>query len=382
MEIWQTRSKGGLSYPAWDPVGAMDPDLLLVFGGVGHFERAGFMEMLRGVFPRAAIAGCSTAGEITREGVLEDHVVLTALRFQHPAFRVVTTPLDRMEDCAESGRRLGEHLRVPFRSEPLRGVLLLGLGVKVNGSAIIQGLAERTGPEVPICGALAGDGGAFIRTYTISDEGVSSHCAVAVGFYGEAIRLRTGSAGGWLPFGPVRRITRASHNVLYELDREPALDVYRRYLGEWAKDLPESGLLFPICVLDGQAQATGLIRTLLGIDETSKSLILAGDVQEHADARFMHADTEGLLEGARAAARSALGGGEPPDLALLFSCVGRKLVLGGRVDQEVEAVAEELQGGPVLAGFYSYGEIGPMGGCSDSRLHNQTMTVTLLSERA
>lgn len=237
------------------------------------------------------------------------------------------------------------------------------------------------GPEIPICGALAGDGGAFIRTYTISDEGVSSHCAVAVGFYGDSIQLRTGSAGGWLPFGPVRRITRASHNILHELDHEPALDVYRRYLGEWAKDLPESGLLFPICILDQDARETGLIRTLLGIDESTKSLILAGDIQEDTDARFMHADTDGLLEGARAAARSALGGGASPDLALLFSCVGRKLVLGGRVDQEVDAVAEELNGGTVLAGFYSYGEIGPMGGCTGSRLHNQTMTVTLLSER-
>ncbi len=381
MEIWQTRSKGGLSYPAWDRVGALDPDLLLIFGGIGHFERTGFMETLRGVFPRSAIAGCSTAGEITREGVLDDHVVLTALKFQRPSFRVVTAPLDRMEDSAESGRRLGDGLRSALDGLPLRSVLLLGLGVKVNGSSIIRGLAERVGPEVPICGALAGDGGAFIRTYTISGEGISSHCAVAVGFYGDSIQLRTGSAGGWLPFGPVRRITRASHNILHELDHEPALDVYRRYLGEWAKDLPESGLLFPICILDEDARETGLIRTLLGIDESSKSLILAGDVQEHADARFMHADTDGLLEGARAAARSALGDGSSPDLALLFSCVGRKLVLGGRADQEVEAVAEELNGGTVLAGFYSYGEIGPMGGCSGSRLHNQTMTVTLLSER-
>lgn len=141
MEIWQTRSKGGLSYPAWDRVGVLDPDLLLVFGGIGHFERTGFMETLRSVFPRSAIAGCSTAGEITREGVLDDHVVLTAVKFQQPTFRVVTAPLDRMEDSAESGRRLGDGLRTNLDSLPLSSVLLLGLGVKVNGSSIIHGLA-------------------------------------------------------------------------------------------------------------------------------------------------------------------------------------------------------------------------------------------------
>jgi hypothetical protein len=205
---------------------------------------------------------------------------------------------------------------------------------------------------------------------------------VAVGFYGDALELRTGSAGGWRPFGPVRRITRSKDNILYELDGEPALDVYRRYLGEWSKDLPGSGLLFPISLLEDERHETGLIRTLLGIDETSGSLILAGDVTEQSYARLMHADTGGLVEGARQAARSALAGGGPADLALLFSCVGRKLVMGGRVDEEVDAVAQELGDGTILAGFYSYGEIGPHHQASECKLHNQTMTVTLLTEKS
>jgi hypothetical protein len=381
MEIWQTRGKGALSYSTWSQVGELNPHLVLVFGGITHFRREGFAEALRDAFPSVPIIGCSTAGEITRDGVMDDQIVLTAMKFHTPNFRIATTSLESMDDSKEAGRRLGDALLPPSKGQPLRSLLLFGQGVQVNGSAIVQGIAEQVGTNIPVSGALAGDGGAFTQTYTVSPEGISSRRIVSIGFYGDSLQVRTGSAGGWLPFGPVRRITRASHNILFELDGEPALDIYRRYLGDWAKKLPESGLLFPICLLDKEAHETGLIRTLLGIDESSRSLILAGDVTEQTDARFMHADTKGLLDGAKDAVHAALGDGPPADLALLFSCVGRKLVLGGRVDQEIEAVADSLSDGTVLAGFYSNGEIGPHKGNSGSRLHNQTMTVTLLSER-
>lgn len=381
MEIGQAHSSGILSYGNWERLGALKPDLVLVFGGSDHFRRPGFAEALREVFPGSAMLGCSTAGEIVREGALEGHVVLTALKVQTPTFRVVATPLGCMEGSRASGEALGSALGAPLGELPLRGVMLLGQGVRVNGSAIIRGLADVVGREVPICGALAGDGGAFERTFTLHDGQVSDRDIAALGFYGEGIELRTASAGGWMPFGPVRRITRARDNVLHELDGEPALAIYRRYLGEWARELPGSGLLFPISLLeDGQGE-TGLTRTLLGIDEASGSLILAGDVTEHCCVRLMHADTGGLVEGARIAARSALGEWESADLALLFSCLGRKLVMGGRVDEEVEAVTDLLKGSPLVSGFYSYGEIGPHSRFSDSKLHNQTMTVTLLRER-
>ena len=382
MEIWQAHSRGILSYGTWDRLGKLKPDLVLVFGSIDHFRRPGFAESLKEVFRDSLMLGCSTAGEIIREGALEGHVVVTAVKLQHPALRVVAAPLACMEDSRESGERLGEGLRIPSGDLPLRGVLLLGQGVQVNGSAIIQGLAETIGKDVPICGALAGDGGAFVRTFTLHGDKVSDRDTVALGFYGEGIELRTASAGGWMPFGPVRHITRAKDNVLQELDGEPALAIYRRYLGEWAKDLPGSGLLFPLCLLEDEQRETGLTRTLLGIDEAAGSLVMAGEMTEQRHVRLMHADTGGLVEGAREAARTALGEWESADLALLFSCVGRKLVMGGRVDEEVEAVTDLLKGSPIVSGFYSYGEIGPHSRFSDSKLHNQTMTVTLLRERS
>ena len=382
MEIWQAHHPGMLSRGTRDRLAALRPDLVLVFASIDHFQRPDFPQSFTEAFPNACVLGCSTAGEITREGTLEGHLLVTALKLRRPALRVLSVPLARMDDSRDAGRRLGEALRLPHGTLPLRGVLLLAQGVQVNGSAIIQGLAGAIGHEVPVCGALAGDGGAFVRTFTLCGGRVSDREIAALGFYGDDIELSAASAGGWTPFGPVRRITRATGNVLHELDGEPALAIYRRYLGEWAKDLPGSGLLFPICLLAEEGGEMGLTRTLLGIDETAGSLVMAGEMTEGCGARLMHADTGGLVDGAREAAQAASSGGRPADLALLFSCVGRKLVMGGRADEEVEAVTSVLGEGIPVAGFYSYGEIGPRTRNAACNLHNQTMTVTLLSERA
>ena len=186
--------------------------------------------------------------------------------------------------------------------------------------------------------------------------------------------------------GPARRVTRCAHNVLFELDGEPALEVYKRYLGEHAKDLPASGLLFPFAMLGSDHNDIGLIRTILGVDEAQGSLTLAGDIDPDGYLKLMHANTNALVNGAEAAAQAALdmhrrGGSDASQgLAVLVSCVGRKLVMGGRVDEEVEAVADVFGQGAVITGFYSNGEISPFTDNLACKLHNQTMTITYLSE--
>ena len=233
-----------------------------------------------------------------------------------------------------------------------------------------------------LSGGLAGDGGAFSRTWTLSRHGLSERQIVAIGFSGEHIRLHQGSFHGWKPFGPVRKVTGCAGNLLYELDGHPALDVYKRYLGDYAKDLPASGLLFPFEMLGEDRSSLGLIRTILGVDEASGSLVLAGSIVERGYLRLMHASTDSLVDGAVVAAETAFrpGTDSGESLVLLVSCVGRKLVMGARVDEEVEAVAAVFGPQACIAGFYSNGEISPMRDLLTCHLHNQTMTVTHISE--
>ncbi|HEX6734096.1 MAG TPA: FIST N-terminal domain-containing protein [Azonexus sp.] len=351
------------------------PQLLLVFGAVSHLSTPGFAERLRQALPDTLLLGCSTAGEISTDGVDDGCCTLTAVHFGRGRLRPASTTLAAMDDSFEAGARLGRQLA----GADLRAVLVFGPGVSINGSALVDGIANSIGSGIPITGGLAGDGGDFRRTFTLGPDGVRDDRVVAVGFCGDGLNFGHGSFGGWEPFGPARKVTRCAGNVLYELDGEPALAVYRRYLGDYARDLPASGLLFPFAMLGEDHGALGLIRTILGIDEASGSLTLAGEIEPDGYLKLMHASTDKLVDGAEAAARAAASAGAS-GLALLVSCVGRKLAMGSRVDEEIEAVAAVLGQRMALTGFYSYGEISPFAPGVACKLHNQTMTITCLSE--
>ena len=372
----QVVQQDGAATADFSALAALQPNLVLAFGSVQALRAAA--PALALAFPQAHRAGCSTAGEISMDGVADGSLVVTAVHFDSVDTQQSTALLHSMEDSRAAGVRLAQSLP----QEGLRAVLVLGQGVAINGSAVIEGISSVLEPDVTITGGLAGDGGAFQQTWVLDDAGVSSDRLVAVGLYGERLLFSHGSFGGWSPFGPARKVTRAVSNVLYELDGESALAVYKKYLGEHAKQLPASGLLFPFAMLGRDHSEIGLIRTILGVDEASGSLTLAGEIDPEGYLKLMHANTDALVGGAEAAAQAALAmqGTPQPGLALLVSCVGRKLVMGGRVDEEVEAVGAVFGRGATLAGFYSYGEISPFTRSVDCKLHNQTMTITYIAE--
>jgi len=404
MKILQLHLTAGQPLaPALAPLRDFAPQLVLAFGDPAFFRDAAVHRALRAAAPGAVLAGCSGAGEIRAAQVHDGTLALTAVSFDAARARGVATTIAGMADSRDAGRRLGSAL--PHAD--LRHVLVFGTGLAINGSALVDGLQSTLPQSVRLSGGLAGDGGAFTETFTLGDDGAASDQIVAAGLYGASLAIGNSCLGGWVPFGPARRITRCDHNVLYELDGECALNIYKRYLGPYAKELPASGLLFPFELIsaphgkghDGapsrplpaggssrdDQQDRGLIRTILGVDEATGSLTLAGDVPPGGLLKLMHASTERLIDAAEHAALELqpLARRHPgPSLALLVSCVGRKLVMGDRVDEEVEAVASVLGEAATVAGFYSYGEISGSSFFGDPCLHNQTMTITWLAETA
>ena len=354
----------------------ISPNLVLAFASVECIPLAA--AHLAEVFPLACRIGCSTAGEISNDGVSNARCVVTAVRFDKTRTVEVTTRLADIGDSLAAGRRLGTQLP----KDGLCAVWLIGQGVSINGSALVAGLTETLGPSIPVTGGLAGDDGLFRQTWVLTNAGVDDRVVVALGLYGEHLVFSHGSYGGWKPFGPARKVTRCAGNVLFELDGEPALAIYKRYLGDYANGLPASGLLFPFSMLSRNHDEIGLIRTILGVDETDGSLTLAGEIDPDGYLKLMRSSTDALVSGAETAAEAARGheSVDGDSLALLVSCVGRKLVMGERVDEEVEAVADVFGPATVRAGFYSYGEICPSHAGDECRLHNQTMTITYLAE--
>ncbi len=360
-----------------------DAQLVLVFGSRPALaDRHGFtaaVAQLKERFPEAAIACCSGGGQITGTDVIDDGFVATAIRVDHGTIVAVATSHAIGEDSAEVGSRLAAGLP----RERLRYVLVLSDGLCVNGSRLVSGMTAALPKHVTLSGGLAGDGGEFASTLVGLNEAPSPGRVVAIGFYGERLAITHGSLGGWEMFGPDRLVTRSNGNVVHELDGQPALALYKRYLGTFADGLPASALLFPLCVQTHESAETGLVRTVLGVSEADQSMTFAGDVPEGAHVRLMRTSREELVAGAEGAAniaRRALGGIDP-SLVLMVSCIGRRLVLKHRVDEEVESACEAIGHAGAVTGFYSFGEIAPRDVNGACALHNQTMTITALAER-
>ena len=351
--------------------------LVLAFGAGQILGDAIAMDEVRARYPGALIAGCSTSGEICGIRVRDDSLVVTALRFEHTALRLVHEVLAEGGDSLSAGERLAKALP----AQELVHVLVFSDGLKVNGSELARGLRENLPVDVAVTGGLAGDGTAFRQTLVFAERVPGNGVIAALGLYGNRLRVGYGSLGGWDSFGAERRITRSKGNVLYELDGRSALELYKKYLGERYTG-PADALLFPLMLRYGEDDI-GLVRTVLAVDEEAQSLTFAGDMPEGGYARLMKANFDRLVDGAEGAARASyeMLGSIEPELALLVSCVGRKLVLKQRIEEEVESVRGVLGKNAVLAGFYSYGEICPHGAITQCELHNQTMTITTFSER-
>lgn len=377
LEQAQWTSREGWAFGSSDLAGGAD--LVFVFGGREPLSDPARCAELRARYPGAHLMGCSTAGEIKGTRVSDGGIVSTAVRFEHTRVLGHSVRIDEAGDSFETGRRLAAALE----PEELVHAFVLSDGIKTNGSELVRGLSAALPAGVTVTGGLSGDGALFRKTLTLWNGGRAESGAVAIlGFYGKRLRVGYGSVGGWDPFGPERVVTQSKGNVLYGLNGESALDLYKKYLGKHAEQLPSSALLFPLSLREGHGGA-GVVRTVLSVDEAAKSMIFAGDIPQGSRVRFMKANFDRLIDGAMGAAKTSLRAAEDggPELAILISCVGRKLILGQRIEEEVEGVREVLGPRPALAGFYSYGEISPFTPEARCELHNQTMTVTTFREQ-
>lgn len=352
-----------------------DAHLVLYFAAPSALTAAAPYDYLRSRYPQAHVVGCSTGGEIHGVEVEDGTVVATVMKFASTPIRCAAMEIAGPNHSWEAGAMLARQLPI----DGLKAVFVLADGTRTNGSALIAGIKDILGEDIILTGGLAGDGPHFGQTHVGCDQPARVGQVVAVGFYGDAVRIGWGSYGGWERFGPERLITRAEDNILYELNGEPALELYKRYLGDEADNLPSSALFFPLTIRPSEDEAAVVVRTIVGVDEQNQSLIFAGDIPQDWMGQLMRGYFDGLIDGACRAGETSAAFGQP-SLAILVSCIGRKLLLGQRTVEEVEAVVESLGPNCAITGFYSYGEIAPHGVTGKCELHNQTMTITTIGE--
>lgn len=359
--------------------GTLDSEktLILLFGTGRRDLIIEPIKSLMESFKTSTILGASTAGEIMQDQLLDDSLVVAVMKFQTTTLASVDKPLTSVSDSYDDGVLIAKELL----KDDLKAIFVLSDGLRVNGSQLTKGMASVLPKEVIVTGGLAADGDRFESTWVIVNSEPTSGFITAVGLYGDAIHIGYGSKGGWDTLGIERIVTKSKNNILYELDSQPALEIYKRYLGEQAQKLPASGLLFPLSLKFSSDDTEQRVRTILAVDEGEQSITFAGDIPEGSYVTLMKANIDRLVDGAFTAAEEVVlntYNGEPI-LTVAISCVGRRLVLKQRIEEELEATMDVLPEQTKQIGFYSYGEISPLasGTCD---LHNQTMTLTTIWE--
>jgi hypothetical protein len=351
--------------------------LVFAFGSSEQLLLPGNLDHLRNAYPNADLVTASTAGEIIHDGVYDNSIVATAIELEQSTLKSVKTHINEHVSSFEAGLFLKEQLQ----SDDLSGIFIISDGLMVEGSELVRGFNHENSKNIPITGGLAGDAARFQNTYTSLNEAPGKGNIIAVGFYGANMHIGHGSLGGWDEFGYERKITRSDKNILFEVDEEKALDLYKRYLGSFAEQLPGSALMFPLSMRVPGADKY-LIRTILATDDNESAMIFAGNMPQGSTVRMMRGDIQKLIRASATAAKDSVESlkNRKPQLTLMLSCVGRKIIMDKKVDEEVLAAEEMLDGDCAVAGFYTYGGLSPFGVGTPCELHNQTMTITTFSE--
>lgn len=351
--------------------------IALIFADRKLLEKEDFILATNQQFNDAEIIFCSTAGEINHLEITVGSAVCAWFRFDSTPFQIVTANIADYKNSFELGASVSKKLK----QDDLRYVMIIADGNKINGDEILSGIQNILPQHVIISGGMAGDGVNFKKTIVGQPGNLRDGNVILLGLYGKYLKVGNGFSGGWDMYGPERQITKSSSNVLFEIDGENALDLYKKYLGKYADGLPSSALFFPISIKTNEDDLF-IVRTILSVDEQNKSMTFAGNMTEGATIRFMKSNADRLIHAAAEAGYKSIQAlnNENADLAIIVSCIGRRLVLDNRTEEEVEAAIDKLNASTAVAGFFSYGEIVPDSNKRRSHLHNQTFSVTTFTE--
>lgn len=378
----KTEQKKWSKNSGWESISnnkkCLSSQLVFIFGDREILKNKSMQNEIKNFYPHADFIGCSTAGEIIGDKIYDNSLTLTAVYFEKTELRFSKIKINDMRESYNAGAKL----IVNLPKNNLKHIFVLSNGLNINGSDLTQGIIDNLPKGVTVTGGLAGDQDKFQETIVLLNDDAHKNNVACVAFYSDNLKIGYGSMGGWTSFGIDRLVTKSKDNILYELDGKPALDLYKKYLGKQADGLPATGLLFPLSIIL-ETNKNHLVRTILGIDNDKGSMTFAGNITQGSYVRLMKANFEQLVQGAYEAAKISANilGDTSAELAILISCVGRKLILKQRIEEETEIVKEKFGQNTHLTGFYSYGEICPFDmNNKKAELHNQTMTITVFAE--
>jgi hypothetical protein len=364
-----------------------ETDLAIIFSDKSFLLQPEIREAIKSKFSPSQLIGCSTSGGIQANELFDGTFILNLVSLKHTRFKKASVTFQNTSESFKTGKELVSKLLGP----DLKHILVFSDGYAINGSRLVEGMNATVTQGVTISGGLAGDNADFNSTRVCNESNdFMENTVTAIGLYGDRVKISCGSFGGWEEFGIERVVTKSVENVVYEIDGKPALDLYKTYLGDKAKDLPSSALLFPLSFKEKENHEP-LVRTILSVNEENKSMVFAGNIPQGAHVKLMKTATNNLVNMLELSEKMARFQGVKDieeGLVLMVSCIGRKLVLKQLTQDEIEAVVNRFNPHFKFTGFYSYGEIytdlsnekNEATYTESCALNNQSMTITSITE--
>lgn len=351
--------------------GGLKPTLGIIFCSVN----LGIADTARALgefgFP---IFGCSSCGEIFTEAeisrALENSAVVALLELPADSFQVKLMDGTGLDSFA-LGAAIGSWGKSVFKNPAFMVVVS---GIKRDGEQAVHGLLSEFPAQVPLFGGLAGDDAKFKETFAFTNGHATSDGAVVCVFDNDRVAVEGLATSGWVGLGAPKTVTSSEGNVVFSIDGEPALDIYKKYLNIRDVDLPGIGMEYPLQVM--RDDGTHVLRAVVGVDAERHALVFAGAVPQNSQVRFSSSPGFEAVDHARRDFETfAKAGGPAPDLLVFFSCIARHAALGPMVEDEIRA-AQRIWNAPGL-GFFTYGEIGKnlVGRCD---FYNETCALVLL----
>ncbi|MEM6253543.1 MAG: FIST N-terminal domain-containing protein [Cyanobacteria bacterium P01_D01_bin.156] len=354
------------------------PKAGIVFAAI-DFDHTLILSRIVEAFPEIDLIGGTTDGEMS-----------SMLGFEQDSLTLMVFCSDKITITAGMGRGVSKdplaatHAAVQQASvhhkETIQFCISLPESLTISGLVIIESLKQVLGEHVPIFGGLTADQWRSQQTYQFLGTEVCSD-AVPVLLFSGPILFSHGVASGWQPIGQLARVTKADKTVVYEIDGQPALDFYSRYLG----GLPPSSE-YPLAVFDGDSDRY-YMRAPSGIyDPTVGSVTFFSHVPEQSMVQMTETTRDGILSASHLSTSQALEDypGKTPAAVLFFSCASRRQMLGPRTRQEYEQahsyLTQALSQSIPICGFYTNGEIAPLQGKGVTHLHNETFITLMMGD--
>lgn len=364
--------------PDWDSAST----LVQVFGPSSLLDDHSPLAEVDARYPTSIVIGCSGAGVVVDEEICDGDLIVAVARFKEVKLSAVFDTVSSAKDQNKIGEDMQKKLYA--KDSQVNGIILLSSGLATDGDSLAAGFEGANLANVGggLAGTVPGEDGTFGATWVLDENRRPVDGAIsALGFSGESLIYRNAARGGWKPLGPERIVTKADAYTLHELDDRPALDLYKEYLGDEANGLPAVASRFPLSNRPASGSDDDWAPAgVISVDEDTKSLQLTRKIVDGSQVQMLRGYSGKLFEAAENTVNDLHPIADGTHLAVVTSCLGRRVVLGSRTADELSCVRQTLPNGVGMVGFYGMGEFSSTSSTA-CKLYNYTMTMALIGER-